>query len=172
MKRLITRENAKQVGILYHYTSVYKAVQILKSNTLKCNLHGRGYVSFTRDQNFEHVPRQIGANIECRLVINGNKLSENTKIKPYHDVNWFKEEELNEEYMEAEERVKSPINPILPYIISLDIYRNKFVKFNTHEVIQKIFINLEHNLVDLENCTLEALAITLDTDFGIPINIM
>ena len=65
---------AKQVGILYHYTENWLLEQIIDSNMLE------GPVSFTRSKDKETV-FWIGA--ECSLVVDGDKLSNNYKIRPY-----------------------------------------------------------------------------------------
>ena len=117
MKRLI-RETAKQVGILYHYTSINSLKKILNGNILK----SRGdYISFTRNQNFDFIPRQIGNALECRIEIDGDKLSNDYKIKPYNDEEFTKN---NPTKMEQEEMVKGYISPIIPYIVKIILYKD------------------------------------------------
>lgn len=123
MKRLIKKNGAKQVGLIYHYTDLIALMDILNNNELKS---GRGgYISFTRNQNFTKIDRALGTVfLECRLVIDGNLLSENYKIRPYHDSNFIDNESFGTEDMEQEERVKGNISPIKPYIISIDLLKS------------------------------------------------
>jgi len=71
---------AKQVGTIYHYTDIDSLREIIKTNQLT----GAGQVSFTRDSRFldTTVVDGLSNNAECRLVIDGDKLSNNYKIKP------------------------------------------------------------------------------------------
>jgi len=118
-------QEGKQVGILYHYTSIESATKIAKSDMFR----PMGYdgVSFTRDKHFHKAERHEFA-LECRFVINGNKLSHNYKIEPF---NYFNEPspvdgsyKHSPEYDEQEEVVKVPIRNIGRYIISLQIYNS------------------------------------------------
>ena len=92
--------SGKQVGTLYHYTSILACRGILKTNFLKGftvenpahlsiyeagldipkNIHG--IVSFTRDKNFHRVVRAL-INTQVRFVVDGDKLSNNYKIVPF-----------------------------------------------------------------------------------------
>jgi hypothetical protein len=85
----------KQVGILYHYTENWLLQQIIESNTLLSP------VSFTRSKDKTTV-FWIGE--EFALVIEGNKLSNNFKIRPYQS----RDEEDNY-FDEMEERVDKNI---------------------------------------------------------------
>jgi len=73
----------KQVGLLYHYTYLINAIQIIDENTMKIGqLHPS--ISFTRDKNFHK--RSFLFNKEGRdivFVLDGDKLSNNYKITPY-----------------------------------------------------------------------------------------
>jgi hypothetical protein len=40
-------------------------------------------ISFTRDKNFTNIQRTIGKDLSVRLVVDGDKLSNNYKIEPY-----------------------------------------------------------------------------------------
>ena len=110
---------AKQVGILYHYTENWLLKQIIETNTLLAP------VSFTRRQS--NWVRDF-TNGESIIVIDGNKLSNNYKIKPYQDIDPFLADigdeapsfagGKNEEY---EERVDKNITNLNKYIIKVII---------------------------------------------------
>lgn len=71
---------AKQVGILYHFTSYTNLVKIIK-NDFKLTSTIQPYVSFSRNKNLitDTVPTQV------RLTIDGNQMSNKYKITPYAD---------------------------------------------------------------------------------------
>jgi hypothetical protein len=120
---------AKQVGILYHYTSYIGAAAILKSGKLKSNLEGanRGTltnpihsISFTRDKTFYQSTRYLQKPLHCRFVFDGDKLSNQFKIQPYAQSD-FKKGTVD---FEAEETIQSdnPVEiPINKYLIRVDI---------------------------------------------------
>jgi hypothetical protein len=109
----------KQVGTLYHYTENWLLKQIIETNTLLAP------VSFTRRQS--NWVRDF-TNGESIMVIDGDKLSNNYKIRPYQDINPFLadiddespsfEGGKNEEY---EERVDRDITNLNKYIIKVII---------------------------------------------------
>jgi len=118
-KKLINIVEAKQVGILYHATTYDNADKILKDNVLKRGK--RGFVSFSRSK--------IGTKIKVDklhvviFVINGNKLSEKYKIKPYnHSWNQNKNVDYITHQMvdEMEERVFSDITNFSQYVLSIE----------------------------------------------------
>jgi hypothetical protein len=68
---------AKQVGVLYHYTKFERLFDIIKQNQLT-GTDKVPYVSFTRDKNF-HAKGQHGSRLgivvnECRFVIDGDQI--------------------------------------------------------------------------------------------------
>ena len=71
IKLLDILNEAKQVGILYHYTENWLLKQIIESNTLLAP------VSFTRSKDKKTVS---WINVEAALVIDGDKLSTKYKI--------------------------------------------------------------------------------------------
>ena len=80
-------KEAKQVGILYHWTSLNKLANIIKTNTILPSHSGHGeydWVSLTRSKDKNQFG--IAESSDCVIVLNGDKLSNNYKIKPYHDV--------------------------------------------------------------------------------------
>ena len=98
MKTLIKqllRENllneAKQVGPLYHFTSIIKAQEIINSGIIighpeKFRKSDKRFfcVSTTRDKNFWDVPRDIGARVEVRFSLDGNTISNKYPVKPFN----------------------------------------------------------------------------------------
>lgn len=70
----------KQVGILYHYTTESSIVSIGRNMTLYPG-YGNDYISFSR--NSFGITGWAGNTI-CRLVLNGDILSDDYKIKPIH----------------------------------------------------------------------------------------
>jgi hypothetical protein len=134
---------AKNVGILYHFTSIDNLIEIIETN----KMIGGDSISFTRDKNFINTTgaASIGEPAECRIVIDGDKLSNRYKIRPY---NFFSNEYdvtrpnretglvINDKDFiagsESEEVVlSSVIENIKDYIIRVDfIYGSKNKFFN------------------------------------------
>jgi len=141
---------AKQVGILYHYTSKAGLKSILDSNQLNASKeHYLGndlyYISFTRNKNFHKKGANWNVKTDYRITIDGNKLSNQYKIHPFAYVpgwdyrdnweyDWLEDESEAErkaffdatgKYDEQEERIsfKDPngkIGNIKQYIIAVD----------------------------------------------------
>ena len=120
-------KEGKQVGILYHYTSYEACIKILQSSKIKSTetadskknkpLFG---ISFTRDKNFHKNSRSIGNHPSCRLVVDGDKLSNKYKIIPYTQSGF----EKGTSYFEAEEVIISDnyfTIPLKDYLISIDM---------------------------------------------------
>jgi hypothetical protein len=112
---------AKQVGILYHYTPIITAYQLVTNNKL-------GYgsqVSFTRDKNF-HIHHRAAIDTEqLRFVLDGDKLSENYKIKPF-DYFYKDREKVGHQgtYDESEERITNgPVKELDRYLIKVQIFK-------------------------------------------------
>lgn len=94
---------AKQVGYIYHFTTLSKIEQIFKSKKIKKG--NQGYVSLTRD--FQ-LPNESGyfstGEYIVRITIDGDKLSENVKLHPHRDEKYNDEREegvindINEKY--------------------------------------------------------------------------
>lgn len=89
MKKYTRFSEAKQVGVLYHFTSINYLESIVLSNyvlksgtSIKQNSKRIPVISFTRDFNLKNT---FLISTECRIAVNGNKLSERYKIQPYAD---------------------------------------------------------------------------------------
>jgi hypothetical protein len=141
IKLLDILKEAKQVGVLYHWTSFNSLIKILKSNELKANVTGdynsvdfriksnsptsiKPHVSFTRSKNKTFGNDHIYA-LPCALEIDGDKLSNNYKIFPYsmtdnpkikagQYIDPNKEEDTYQ--AEYEERINSDIKNLNNYI--------------------------------------------------------
>lgn len=79
----------KQVGILYHFTTVDSLKSILIDEGLKNTTNK--YISFTRNFDLLNTSDnfRIGKHI-IRFVFDGDKLSTKYKIEPYLDRGWAK----------------------------------------------------------------------------------
>ena len=113
----------KQVGTLYHYTSIPALLNILKQNSLKINPSGRPYISFTRNKNFHKTARfGLGGNMDCVIIVDGDKLSNNYKIEPYqyHFKDYDNIPQSSKD--ENEEIVKKSILNLKKYIIGIKCF--------------------------------------------------
>lgn len=117
----------KQVGTLYHFTSLKNLVSIIENNTLiasnttdfidkKLKLQ---CISFTRTPNKNQFA--ISQDSEALIVLDGDKLSNNYKITPYHDPNQYYFSD--EEYDEMEERICKNIVNLNKYVIKVILYK-------------------------------------------------
>jgi hypothetical protein len=126
---------AKQVGILYHYTENWLLEQIIESNTLQAP------VSFTRSKDKKTVS-WLGA--ECSLAIDGDKLSNNYKISPYRD-----NDGEGNPFDEMEERVNKDITNLNKYIIKVILYEfNPEIESLLKEKNIPYELNLDESLRD------------------------
>lgn len=156
----------KQVGTLYHYTSLSVANSILEDGFIEGGTSSiRGYhdsirgdnkfsLSFTRNKNFHKQSRIIGAELECRFVVDGDSLSNRYKIQPITNVDAsfmsFKKQSADFEY---EEVILSPNPirvPIIPYVNRVDFLieptttkrgSGRFIPYDLYK-----FINMLKNL--------------------------
>ena len=129
IKLLDILKEAKQVGILYHYTTLRSLKNIIKSNRLLKNapdMSAADYydsdldpdantsvISFTRD-NPKNPQFTIAQYAEAALVIDGNKLSNNYKIRP------IQQQGIGED--EMEERIYKDINNLNKYLIKIILF--------------------------------------------------
>jgi hypothetical protein len=113
-KKWMTEE--KQVGTLYHYTSLAGLNGILSEG--KLGFGKSSTVCFTRDKNFHKHPRSA-IETQCRLVVDGTRMSRKIRIRPY---NYYKDE-YHSELMayESEERVKGQIDNFLQYVTEINL---------------------------------------------------
>lgn len=120
-------DEGKQVGSLYHFTLLKNLSSIIQNNTLiasnttdfinkKLKLQ---CISLTRTPNKKQF--SISNESECILILDGDKLSNNYKITPYHDPNQYYFSD--EEYDEMEERICKDIVNLSKYIIKIILYK-------------------------------------------------
>ncbi|MFW6008971.1 MAG: hypothetical protein ACOCP8_06880 [archaeon] len=191
MKRLINKNSAKQVGIIYHYTRLIDIINILRTDKIDTHPVGGDFyddedkifdkwaVSFTRNQNFHQITRPIGGT-DCRITFDGNKLSENHKIEPLHDTHYFSDEDFGTEKMQQEEIVVctgEAMSPIKPYIISVDFDKTKL---DSQEMYKKLIIlkiqkefdsNFEFNIDDQSSDELANILKTyIEQEFSLNVN--
>ena len=117
---------AKQVGVLYHYTKFERLFDIIKQNQLT-GTNKVPYVSFTRDKNF-HTQGQYGSRLgivinECRFVIDGDKLSTRYNVVPFQFKFKLKNCVNHTHLDEQEERVEGAVKNLNQYIIKLQIFK-------------------------------------------------
>ncbi len=75
-------KESKQVGNLYHITSLINLLSIIKTNQLRGAING---ISTTRDKlGWKHI-RGLGGS-QCYIVLDGDKISDNYKVTPYQDL--------------------------------------------------------------------------------------
>jgi len=146
----------KQVGKLYHFTTLDKLVKILKDGLKSEALidkddNSRDGVSFTR--NYRHAKDiSHGGVFDLRITIDGDKLSDKYKITPFHDREYYKYQQQSgkkvEDEMEELVTTTKPI-PIKKYILDIVTHTKKFdvidklekkygVKIRTGEINDKI----------------------------------
>ena len=171
MKRLIRsliKEEAKQVGTLYHFTNLYNLLFILEEDSLKSR---NDWVSFTRNKNFAKIDRILpGGDINCILIINGDSLSNNYKIEPYHDQKFFRERDFGTDKMEQEEKVLGPISPIKSYIENIILLKNEIKNWE----IQNIYYKQNGENVpreDSDKYSIEDIKNYIQNTYGINVNI-
>lgn len=119
---------SKQVGVLYHYTSLENIYKILLTNRLESGDAGMQsdsydglFISTTRDKNFHNQKRTIDST-ECRIVLNGDKISNRYKIIPHNQIDYDKTRSNN---TESEEAILSDvISNLNNYIIRIDFFKH------------------------------------------------
>ena len=123
---------AKQVGILYHYTTIENAFKISRIDTLITSGH---WCSFTRDKHFHKYGHDIGGD-ECRFIIDGDKLSHHYRLKPHNDLTiqpstrYGKEGYRHDSIVdEQEERIGKDIKGLSSYILKFQINKASLEKW-------------------------------------------
>ena len=139
---------AKQVGILYHYTPLYKLPRILTMNQLG---EFNTYVSFTRDKNF-HRHKREGIDVDnARFVIDGDLLSHHYRVLPYNyfgdksktGIGKYAEDRPHRRtWDEQEERVMKNITNLSNYIIKLQIFQDFLDEFFATDLDRRFDIDV------------------------------
>ena len=119
----------KQVGTLYHHTRYFNAANILKTNELCSSREayddGMYAISFSRDSRLHGNFLSHEGGDELRFVIDGSKLSERYKIRPFSDTGY--------RGSEAEEQIVKKAwfcIPILDYVEHIDFLSKPEDGFN------------------------------------------
>jgi hypothetical protein len=164
-------DEAKQVGTLYHWTSLKKLANIIKTNTISPSHSGHGeydWVSLTRSKDKNQFG--IAETADCVIVLDGDKLSNNYKIKPYHDIETAEYDDLTYfddngnaiglmdddgniirygAFDEMEERLFGLIRNLNKYIIKIILYKsNPEVESLLKEKNIPYELNLDESLHD------------------------
>ena len=94
----------KQVGPLYHFTSLKRSVMILSENHMKIHRENNVYgIPMTRDKNFWNIERSVNG-VDVRLEFDGNKISNRFRIQPFNAFT-SNARSSSPEHVESEERV-------------------------------------------------------------------
>lgn len=110
-------DEAKQVGTLYHYTNIENLISILKTNTLITNSL---FISTTRSKTFIDINQSLKFS-DARLILDGDKLSQKYKIKPYKAF-----DAVSKLYHTEQEEIilTKKINNILIYCLDIQVKDN------------------------------------------------
>lgn len=101
IKLLDLLNEAKQIGNLYHFTALKNIIPILESQVLIPN--GEGQISTSRRPNMDvsgFMKMQMGKSNIARLMLDGDKISNKYKIRPFvyfDDDEYIDGEDLGEE---------------------------------------------------------------------------
>lgn len=108
---------AKQVGILYHYTPLKNIPKILGNNFL--NPNEQGQISTTRYSNIDVLQFIERKTNVARLMLDGDKISTRYKIRPFVDIHSDLKSKI-----EFEEQIIVNKNPFyfLPYLKRIDLF--------------------------------------------------
>ena len=140
-------KEAKQVGPLYHFTSFESLKNILTKNMIigsygNQDIKGR-YISTTRDKNFYKSEPNLGAEVlQAALVLDGDKLSNKYKIRPYA---YEPYRELDRSGAESEELIMLPgrdLGNVKSYLLGVILLRNNknvisFLNKNNIKILPK-----------------------------------
>ena len=137
---------AKQIGVIYHFTSMSNAWGIKWDKTIRpkgegrfefngfafVNDRGRDWVSFTRNKNLRITPGAGGGLHngelwhEVRIAFDGDKLSQHHKIKPFHD----NDGSLRRQDNQAEEMIKGEVD-VRKAILGMTFYYDIYMRNQT-----------------------------------------
>lgn len=120
-------EEAKQRGVIYHFTNEDRLYSILSANALKSQgdvtYNGIEYpqISLTRDFALKNVIGDGSLWGPCRISLDGDRLSNRYKIVPYDDLEFDKKLRRGER---EEAVLAKEVTPLYPYILQIDILVN------------------------------------------------
>jgi hypothetical protein len=128
---------AKQVGILYHFTRTGELISILENNILKAsdmwatNNDLRPFNAFTRNKNGWDVG---GFYTDVRIAIDGDKLSNKYKIQPFN---------MGFGVDEMEERIYKTIPNIKDYILNITINTKRGAYDMDKDILNNLYPDLK-----------------------------
>jgi len=148
---------AKQVGILYHWTYLEPLEKILEDDKM---WSGLGYISFSRNKNLKYNNRPV------KITFDGDRMSDKFKFEShlYHKDVYFKDEA--EERIECNGRsedksLKDMISGVKKYIIGIDINYEEFIFEDTEKYekelrkLQRLSpVKIETNIPELKKAGL------------------
>lgn len=122
MKRYIPIFEKKQVGTIYHFTSLQNLCKIIDDDfVLKSSSETGGVLNSIEPINYISFSRKYDFGARVRITIDGDKLSERYKIEPFQDI----AAEVNRTNIpEAEERIVTNRINIKNYINSIEIHKD------------------------------------------------
>jgi len=136
----------KQVGTLYHFTTLRGATGILTSGKIKINEDG--VISTTRDKNLNTAEFDTEGDPDeniVRIDLDGNKISNNYKIQPYSFGH------IGKENLEFEEQIVTGKEGLpIKYITNIKIMVN-----NEDEYSYKKYFNSLTQIIQEKNIPYE-----------------
>ena len=150
---------AKQIGIIYHYTKLYNTISILEEGlkgnqkrttmfnnpkffkTFSKSLNGLYSYSFTRDKNFIMSTRQRNHFGTVRFTLDGNNMSNKYRFFPISEFADYSKKQTSRsinDQVETEERIlsKDPYINLNKYILLITIYEKSDLNSDTLNRIQ------------------------------------
>lgn len=132
LEKLLLKNEAKQVGTLYHSTALTTAMNfIIAEDTLKSSGRYRpnkisgtsDVIYFSRNRSISNINFLTGSDVIVTLVVDGDKLSEKYKVFPYNDFGFGQETDIHgnvsipdsPNIRQQEECVRGPIKNISKY---------------------------------------------------------
>ena len=142
---------AKQVGDVYHFTSIKDAdgnkylLKILNSGFIRPNEDNQ--ISTTRNKKVDVYPFMGGyPDYLARLTFNGDKISNQYKIRPFYHDSQGKPAYLAKFEFEEQIITNGKNFPIYPYLKKVDL----FVKDTKEEEVNKVIDFLDEKNINYE----------------------
>jgi len=164
---VMSLNEVKNMGLLYHYTSMEFAEDIMKSNKLLGSLNDfedRTYkvVSLTRDRNFHNTEyhKMVGKSYFVRFALDSEKLSQRYKTRPIFS--YFEKRKGKQNLFGAEEGViTDEIFPLTRYLVKIEIikpfmdvslkmYKDDLEHYNLDKM-DEFIKKYDVRLIDLDN---------------------
>jgi len=127
---------AKQAGDLYHFTPLSNLKKILETRVLFPNNEEQISTSIRPNMSTKDIPHQDMRTASIvRIMLDGNKISNKYKIRPFAYGEHGDHEDLGEEQI----IVNGKEFPFIPYLKRIDIFLNKKDKVNSKilELLEK-----------------------------------